>query len=219
MGIKVIFLCAGYGTRLERDLLNSKEHKDLFGEYDSCLSVLNDGTTCNEDRLGAVASINFAIEEFKLENDDVLIIGGDTLFYNDFDMEKFVSKFNDLKSNTKNCGLVTTYTCKEDETTKYGILEVDQNGKVKSLIEKPQPCETKSRLACPCFYLLSSDCSSFIKQFLDERKHSPLKEKDATGHLIKYLIAKCNIHSYQISGRFDVGGLQSYIECNDYFCK
>ena len=41
--------------------------------------VHDDGTTSNEDRLGAIGDIAFAIERGGLEGEDLLIVAGDNL--------------------------------------------------------------------------------------------------------------------------------------------
>ena len=43
------------------------------------VTVLDDGTTSNEDRLGAIGDIAFAIERGGLEGEDLLIVAGDNL--------------------------------------------------------------------------------------------------------------------------------------------
>ena len=50
--------------------------------------LLNDGTKTNETRLGAIGSIQFAIEKSHVSGKPLLVIGGDTLLYDDFDVEK-----------------------------------------------------------------------------------------------------------------------------------
>lgn len=47
--------------------------------YGIKLTVINDGTLSNEDRLGALGDINFVIEQAKVE-DDLMIAAGDNLF-------------------------------------------------------------------------------------------------------------------------------------------
>ena len=43
------------------------------------VTVLDDGTTSNEDRLGAIGDISFAIERGGLAGEDLLIVAGDNL--------------------------------------------------------------------------------------------------------------------------------------------
>ena len=55
------------------------------------LKILNDGSTSNDTRLGAVADIQFALNSGdKKDGIDVLVIAGDTLFLQDFKLEEFI---------------------------------------------------------------------------------------------------------------------------------
>ena len=56
------------------------------------MTILNDGTKSNETRLGAIGSIQFAIQTGQLENEPLLVIGGDTLLDVNFDMLEFLEK-------------------------------------------------------------------------------------------------------------------------------
>ena len=46
-----------------------------------------------------------------------------------------------------------------------------------------------------------------------------LDARDATGHFISHLQRHKPVFARHVSRRFDVGGLQSYIECDEYFSK
>ncbi|XP_013401467.1 uncharacterized protein LOC106167282 [Lingula anatina] len=110
-------------------------------------------------------------------------------------------------------------TCTDEEVHKYGILEMNEENKVVGFLEKPQPSETLSRKECPCFYFLSSKCLPLLSQFLVEKKDLPLKARDATGNFIAYLYQRAPVYATEISGRFDVGGLQSFLICQEHFQK
>ena len=58
------------------------------------IKLLDDGTTSNENRKGAVADIQFAIDELKL-NDDLLVIAGDNVL--DFSLSNFINYFKSSK--------------------------------------------------------------------------------------------------------------------------
>uniref|UniRef100_M3XHL1 Zgc:136439 n=2 Tax=Latimeria chalumnae TaxID=7897 RepID=M3XHL1_LATCH len=146
-----------------------------------------------------------------------MVIGGDTLFFEDFSLTDMTVKFLDLQRKNTESNLVLSYLCKDEETTKYGILEVDENLKVTEMKEKPAPNETESRRACPCFYMLSKETAPLIQAYLEEKKYSPIEEKDAPGNLISWLVIRKPVYVHHISGRFDVGNLSSYIECDKYF--
>ncbi|XP_062503691.1 uncharacterized protein LOC134180533 [Corticium candelabrum] len=182
------------------------------------VKLLNNGTRSNEDRLGAIGDIHFAIQEQTI-NDDLVIVGGDTLFFEDFDLRDLIEKFEVRKREDSGSfgGVVLRYVCSDDETTRRGILEIDKSERVIDFLEKPLPRMTSSRNACPCFYLLSQHGHSLIGQFLDERRDRPLREKDAPGNLVLYVCQRLAMFAVEISGRFDVGCLSSYVECDRYF--
>lgn len=180
------------------------------------VKVLSDGTKSNEDRLGAVACLQLTVKHFKIE-DHVIVIGGDTLFKEDFSLIKVKEKFSDLQAMCEDSSLVLSYQCKDEETQKYGILEVNEDLQVLCMKEKPLPSETKSRRACPCFYLFSKKILHLLDAFLDENKEAPIEEKDAPGNFLSWLISRKPVYIHQISARFDVGNLPSYVECDRYF--
>lgn len=184
--------------------------------------IVSDGTSSNDTRLGAVPDIVFGINHFNLNQSDVLVVGGDTLFLHDFKLDRFLNKFNQLnRGDDEESCLVTTYTVKDSDVHKFGIVETDSEGFVKSFLEKPEPTSTTSRSACPCFYLFQRNSIPLIQDFIAECKRSdaPKEAYDATGKCLAYLYPRFKVCTFPISGRIDVGGLQSYIEANEYLEK
>ncbi|KAG2216311.1 hypothetical protein INT45_009693, partial [Circinella minor] len=211
------------------DLFRSHNITDIYvvtnaATYDAFISwaernqvpssnIVSDGTLTNETRLGAVPDIAFGIHHFGLTNDHVLVVGGDTLFLNDFDLKEL------LNHVTSGSCLVTTYSIPDHDVHKFGIVETNQQGIMTSFLEKPDPKETTSRLACPCFYVFDRDALPLIDAFVEESKGQPKETFDATGKFLAYLYPRFNVKTYPISGRIDVGGLKSYIEANAYFAE
>lgn len=56
------------------------------------MKILNDGSNSNENRLGAIGSIQFAVEKSKFGDKPLLVIGGDTLFFDDFSVREFYNQ-------------------------------------------------------------------------------------------------------------------------------
>ena len=52
------------------------------------VAVYDDGTTSNEDRLGAVGDLRLAIDEAGLDDDELVVLAGDNLF--EFSLPRFV---------------------------------------------------------------------------------------------------------------------------------
>ncbi|KAI9245507.1 nucleotide-diphospho-sugar transferase [Helicostylum pulchrum] len=179
--------------------------------------IVSDGTETNETRLGAVPDILFGINHFKLNQSDVLVVGGDTLFLHDFSLNDFLQNFG---TNSDSC-LVTAYQVPDQDVQKFGIIETDSQGIITSFLEKPDPSATKSRSACPCFYLFHHNAIPLIEEFINMCKESnaPKEAYDATGKCLAYLYPRFQVSTFPISGRIDVGGLQSYIDANKYFEK
>ncbi|XP_040213080.1 bifunctional protein GlmU-like isoform X1 [Rana temporaria] len=187
-----------------------------WAENYPCVKVINDGTSTNEERLGAVSCLQLVIERFRID-DHVIVIGGDTLFYEDFHLQDVLEKYETLHKGNSQANLVMSYSCREEEIRKYGILETDENQKITALLEKPSPTDTTSRQACPCFYVFSKHTVPLVKEFLIEKKDAPISEKDAPGLFLSWLVIRKPVYCHTLSGRFDVGNLESYIKCNEYF--
>ncbi|XP_008401201.1 uncharacterized protein LOC103460701 isoform X2 [Poecilia reticulata] len=155
------------------------------------VQILSDETRSNEERLGAVACLQLAVKHFGIQ-DGVIVIGGDTLFREDFSLGRVAQKVSELQARSADSCLLLCYRCRDEgeiiiiimlqlvegrtfsccsaETQKYGILEVDDDLRVLRMKEKPRPSETESRRACPCFYVFSKESLPLLDAFLQEKK-------------------------------------------------
>ena len=173
-------------------------------DYKKPLTVINDGTTTNDNRLGAIGDIQFVIEQLNLE-DDLMILAGDNLF--DFELTDFAEYFYTVDTD-----IITTYS-EEDEAQlkRAGVIEIDEDSKVLSFEEKPE--QPKSNFCVPAFYLYSSETLSEFKNYLADG-HNP----DAPGHFVPYLINKKSVHAFQFEGqRYDIGTVESYEKVQQIF--
>ncbi|XP_057708435.1 uncharacterized protein zgc:136439 isoform X3 [Corythoichthys intestinalis] len=189
--MKAVILAAGYGTRLQRDVAADRSGRfahlvgiakpllptnalylPAFEEWAANfpnVSIVSDQTRSNDARLGAVACLQLAVKHFQIE-DHVFVIGGDTLFQEDFSLAKLQSRFFELQVECEDNSVLLSYQCRDDETHKYGIVEVDGKLRALNMKEKPLPTETKSRRACPCFYVLSKKSLPQLDNFLQDKK-------------------------------------------------
>ena len=83
------------------------------------VTIHDDGTVSNEDRLGAIGDIAFVLEQTGMD-DDLLVVAGDNLF--DFGLPDFAA-FWELK---RPGSAVAVYDCGDLElATHYGVVELD----------------------------------------------------------------------------------------------
>lgn len=107
------------------------------------VTVLDDGTSTNETRLGAVKDIQFAIETLGLD-DEMLVIAGDNLL--DFSLTAFMKY---AKEKQATCTM-RYYEANEQKLLKCGVVTVDENDKIVRMTEKSPTPET--HWVTPAFY-------------------------------------------------------------------
>lgn len=161
------------------------------------ITVVDDGTDTNETRLGAVRDIKFAIDQLSLE-DDMLIIAGDNVL--DFSLNKFIDYADDKKASC-----VMRYFEKEEKRLqKAGVLEVEGDGLIVNMEEKPE--NPKSNWCCPPFYIYKKDDIARIDEAINDGCGV-----DAPGSLVSWMCKKSKLYAFEMPGsRYDIGNLESY---------
>jgi glucose-1-phosphate thymidylyltransferase len=175
-------------------------------KYTKKITIVDDGTSTNDTRLGAVCDLLFAMDKLDID-DDMLVVAADNLLF--FSFKEFVDF---AKENGTSCIM-----CHEqpsiEKLQRTGVIVVDDNMKVLNMEEKPQ--EPKSHWAVPPFYV-------YLKEDLELVKHSVENGcgKDAPGNLAHYLVEKTTMHAWPMSaGRFDIGSLDTYYEAVEKYGK
>jgi glucose-1-phosphate thymidylyltransferase len=189
-------------------VVSNQKFYDIFNDWAKSkkqkVTVLNDLTTSNETRLGAVKDIEFAIEALSI-NDDLLVIAGDNLL--DFSLTKFIVY---AKGKGTSC-IMRYYEPNIEKLKKTGVAEVDGTDKVLCLTEKP--CEPKSNYACPPFYYYVKDDVKLIKKGIEDGCGV-----DAPGSFVAWLCTKTTVHAMEMPGkRYDIGNLESYQKVQNEF--
>lgn len=170
------------------------------------ITIINDGTTDNENRLGAIADLRFALDHENI-HDDILVMAGDNLF--DFELTDFVDFFLHVQHDC-----ITVHELQDEEALKKtGVVEIDERGKVLSFEEKPT--HPRSNLAAPPFYLYRAETLDAIRTYLEEGGNP-----DAPGNLIPWLIRQKDVYAYRFEGqRYDIGTPESYQYVQQLFSK
>ena len=169
------------------------------------ITVLDDGSICNEDRLGAVKDIAYAIENANIQ-DDMMVLAGDNLL--DFSMEGFYEFYNQKKSTC----IMRYFEESVEKLRRTGGALIDENDKVLEMAEKPQ--EPKSNWAVPPFYIYKKED---LAKILDG-VNSDACDTDAPGSFISWFCTQRNVYAYPMPGkRYDIGNLESYNQIKESY--
>ena len=161
------------------------------------ITVVDDGTDSNENRLGAVRDIQFAIDALKIDS-DMLVIAGDNVL--DFSLTKFI----DYTKYKRTSCIMRYYESDEKKLLKCGVVTVDEADKVINMTEKSPTPET--HWCCPPFYYYTKSDAKLVKWGIDSGCGT-----DAPGSYVAWLCKQTDVHAMVMPGkRYDIGNLESY---------
>lgn len=161
------------------------------------ITVVDDGTSSNETRLGAVKDIQFAIDKLNID-DEMLVIAGDNLL--DFSLTEFIKY---AKAKNTSC-IMRYYEPSEEKLHKCGVVEIDENDKIIGMEEKP--ADPKSHWCCPPFYFYTKEDAKLVNHGIESGCGT-----DAPGSYIAWLSSQTTVHAMAMPGkRYDIGNLESY---------
>jgi glucose-1-phosphate thymidylyltransferase len=157
------------------------------------VAIHDDGTTTNENRLGAIGDVQFVVERAHID-DDLLVIAGDNLF--DFSLADFV-EFWRAKGEASAVGI---YDVRDRELAKQmGIVELGDDDRVLEFAEKPD--NPPSTLSATATYIYHRAHVPLVARYLAEG-NSP----DQPGRYIAWLHKVAPVYGFRFEGEwFDIG--------------
>ena len=168
------------------------------------IEVLNDGTTSNDNRLGAVGDIQFAIEACDIA-DDVLVLAADNILL--FSLQKFVHTF---KSNPVSHIAVRHNPDYEDRKRRGNVL-LGEDNRVLQFIEKPD--RPISEWSASPVYIYPASILPRFKEYIANGGNP-----DAPGHFVAWLHTCEAVYAYDIEGGvLDIGNRESLAEARAFF--
>lgn len=157
------------------------------------ISVVNDQTTSDADKLGAIGDIRLVVRQNQLD-DDLLVVAGDNLF--DFRLQSFVDFF---RSHGTSVGLYDTRDL--EIMTQYAVVEMGADSRIVSFEEKPR--FPKSTLAATAIYLWKRPHLRLLNEYVGNL--------DAPGHYIQWLTKQVDLYGFRIPGEWrDIGNRDQY---------
>jgi glucose-1-phosphate thymidylyltransferase len=165
---------------------------------------VDDGTSTNETRLGAVKDIQFTIDKLELD-DDMLVIAGDNVL--DFSLQRFARYALEKKTSC----IMRYYEPTYEKLLKCGVVTIDENDRVLHMTEKSPTPET--HWCCPPFYYYTREDARLVQTGINAGCGT-----DAPGSYIAWLCTQTTVHAMEMPGqRYDIGNLTSYKEVQNTY--
>lgn len=170
------------------------------------IKVVNDRTTKDSNRLGAIGDINLVLTQEQIDS-DITIVAGDNLFSQALhDFEAFVLG--------KQAPVLAVYDVGDlEEIKKYNAIEIDQTDRITFFEEKPaQPRSTLTGIA---LYYYPKSTVPLIRQYLAEGNNP-----DQPGRLVQWLYPQVPFYVWRVPGIwYDVGSKETLAEADRIFSR
>ena len=167
--------------------------------------VHDDGTTSNEDRLGAVGDLRLVIETAGLADEELIVLAGDNLF--EFSLPGFVEWW---RAKLRPATAVPLHDVGDlDLATHYGIAATDGDDRIVQFVEKPS--EPPSTLASTLVYLLPPEHVRLVARYLEAGESA-----DNAGSFLGWLAHHERVYGYRFEGAwFDIGNHDQLLEADN----
>jgi glucose-1-phosphate thymidylyltransferase len=168
------------------------------------IKVINDQSTSDGDKLGAIGDMNLVINQANLSGDGLLVIAGDNLFTDPLD--GFVAFARD-----KEATVAVFDVGSREAMKKYASVTLDSKGVITRFQEKPQNPE--STLAALALYYYSPAVLPLVQKYLSEGNNP-----DQPGRFLEWLYTRKPVNTYEIKGRWlDIGSRETLEEADRLF--
>ena len=158
--------------------------------------VLNDGSTSDKDKLGAIGDINFVVTRENLAQSSLLVVAGDNLFTESLANFVACAKGTDATVAVYDVGDV-------EAIKKYGNITVDADGIITRFEEKPQ--RPQGTLAAIAIYYYSPAVLSLLTTYLAAGNNP-----DQPGRFVQWLYTRKPVKTCQITGEWlDIGSKET----------
>ena len=189
-------------------VVTNHKFADAFTDWASTRDVIvhDDGTTSEDDRLGAIGDIAFVLDHAGLDHDDLLVIAGDNLF--DYSLADYVHWWE----GKGEASAVVLYDVGDLELVKqYSNVDVDDDERLISFVEKPEHPATT--LVATASYLYHRAHVPLVRRYLDEGN-----PPDHPGRLIAWLVPRAPVYGYSAGGDWrDIGDAGQLLEADNRF--
>ena len=170
------------------------------------IAVINDHSTDDSNKLGAIGDLNLVLNEAAID-DDIVVVAGDNLFGESLEeFGRFVRE--------RGAPVLAVYDVGDLEAIKkYNAIEVDGDGRITFFEEKP--ASPKSTLTGIALYYYPKSALPLIRQYVEEGNNP-----DQPGRLVQWMYQRTPFYTWRVPGIwYDVGSKETLEEANRIFAQ
>ncbi len=193
----------------EVHVVTNSKFADAFREWAGtygagAVRILDDGTSDEETKLGAIGDLDLAIRTGAID-DDLLVLAGDNLF------SESLAPFAEF-GQAKGAPALGVYDVGDLEAIRrYNAIELDEDDRVTFFEEKPErPTSTLTGIA---LYFYPRSALGLVGDYLAEGNNP-----DQPGRLVQWLYPRTAVYAWRVPGRwYDVGSKETLAEADAAF--
>ena len=173
---------------------------------DRNVTLHNDATKSNDDRLGATGDIRFVLDRAGLAGDDLLVVAGDNLF--DFSLEQYLAFW---RGKGQGSAIAVHRLADPSLASLYGVVELDSDDRIVRLEEKPE--HPRSDLVSTAAYVFARDHVPLLERYLDEGN-----PPDPPGRFLAWLYQREPVYGFRFSEEWlDIGDRSQLLEADNRY--
>jgi glucose-1-phosphate thymidylyltransferase len=174
------------------------------------IRLLDDGSTSDDDKLGAIGDLAFALRAVPVGDEDWMVVAGDNLVR--FDLRTVQAHFLERRAPTLTVREVAVSTG-ESGASRYNEVTLSREARVVRFREKPR--EQRTGLAAIALYFFPADVAALLTRYLAEGGNP-----DAPGHFIAWLVDRVPVTATRFTGEWlDIGSLETLKEARLRFAS
>jgi len=186
-------------------VVTNAKFADTFQEWanqqPSPPTIINDGTTDDSNKLGAIGDMHHVVQTEKID-DDLIVVAGDNLF------SQPLPEFGTfcLRKNAPVLGVYDVGNL--DEVKKYNAITINDQSQITFFEEKP--VHPKTTLTGIALYFYPRHVLPLLRQYVKEGNN-----QDQPGRLIQWLYPKQPVYTWPVPGLwYDIGSKEALKEAD-----
>jgi glucose-1-phosphate thymidylyltransferase len=189
----------------EIHLVTNSKFAERFREwaagYQREVRVLDDGTTDDATKRGAIGDIALVLEQERID-DDLIVVAGDNLFSEP--LEGFPQRFDAPVLGVYDVGDL-------EQVREYNAIEIDATDRITFFEEKP--ADPRSTLTGIALYFYPRLALPLISQYVAEGLNP-----DQPGRLVQWLYPRTPVYTWLVPGLwYDIGSKDQLAEADRIF--